>query len=152
VFVGPNGIGPWQDRELDAFLREFVRRHCPVIPVILRGNTAPPALPPFLGGMTWVDFRKRNPDPLERLIWGITGERRLAGEDVPLPAPMQVVESGGPKKKRGKVGTLSNQQTPVVTEEHLQRLPRRAMVALAARCARRVQPLCLLPEGHPERE
>jgi hypothetical protein len=28
--------------------------------------------------MTWVDFRKRDPDPMEQLIWGITGERRLA--------------------------------------------------------------------------
>ena len=31
VFVGTNGIGPWQDMELDAFLRELVNRKCPVI-------------------------------------------------------------------------------------------------------------------------
>jgi hypothetical protein len=29
VFVGKDGIGPWQHQELDAFLREFVRRECP---------------------------------------------------------------------------------------------------------------------------
>ena len=26
VFVGSSGIGPWQQRELDAYLREFVER------------------------------------------------------------------------------------------------------------------------------
>ena len=75
VFVGPNGIGPWQDRELDALLREFVNRRCPIIPVILPECKTTPKLPPFLAGMSWVDFRKEMPDPLERLIWGITGKR-----------------------------------------------------------------------------
>src|SRR3712207_3852401 len=32
VFVGKNGIGPWQQGELRAFLNEFVGRGCPVIP------------------------------------------------------------------------------------------------------------------------
>jgi len=73
VFVGENGIGPWQDMEQAAFLREFVRRPCPVIPVILRGCEKTPLLPIFLSGMTWVDFRKRRPDPLKQLVWGITG-------------------------------------------------------------------------------
>jgi hypothetical protein len=38
------------------------------------------------------------------------------------------------------------------TAEDLKRLPLRAIVALAARCARRVENLALLPEGHPDRE
>ncbi|MBN2306009.1 MAG: TIR domain-containing protein [Anaerolineae bacterium] len=75
VFVGENGIGPWQHNELDAFLREFVRRGCPVIPVILPKCPNPPDLPIFLQGMTWVDFRVRTPNPMQRLIWGITGDR-----------------------------------------------------------------------------
>jgi hypothetical protein len=75
VFVGPSGIGPWQDMELNAYLRQFVQRHCPVIPVILPGVPGAPTLPLFLGAMTWVDFRLTDPDPLERLIWGITGKR-----------------------------------------------------------------------------
>jgi hypothetical protein len=29
----------------------------------------------FLRGMTWVDFRAADPDPLAQLIWGITGQR-----------------------------------------------------------------------------
>ena len=78
VFIGQSGIGPWQQLELEAFLREFVGRGCPVIPVLLENAPRKPKLPVFLKGMTWVDFRKRDPDPMEQLIWGITGERRLA--------------------------------------------------------------------------
>jgi len=75
IFVGPNGIGPWQDRELDALLRQFVKRERPVIPAILPGCEQPPELPLFLGSMTWVDFRRDDPPPLQWLIWGITGKK-----------------------------------------------------------------------------
>lgn len=75
VFVGKNGIGPWQRNELDAFLRQFADRNCPVIPVILADAPQQPQLPIFLQGMTWVDFREQDPDPMERLIWGITGRK-----------------------------------------------------------------------------
>jgi hypothetical protein len=75
VFVGKSGIGPWQDQELSAFLREFVKRDCPVIPVILSSCESTPELPVFLSGMTWVDFRQDEPVPLDRLIWGVTGRR-----------------------------------------------------------------------------
>ena len=75
VFVGKNGVGPWQQQELEAFLREVVRRGCPVIPVLLPESSQEPALPVFLRGMTWVDFRRTDPDPMQRLIWGITGQR-----------------------------------------------------------------------------
>ena len=79
VFVGKNGRGPWQDMELEAFLREFVDRKCPVIPVVLSDAPDKPQLPPFLRGMTWVDFRKQDPNPMEQLIWGITGANPNAG-------------------------------------------------------------------------
>jgi hypothetical protein len=36
--------------------------------------------------------------------------------------------------------------------EHLKELPLRAIVAFAARCARRVEPLAQLPDGNPQRE
>jgi GTPase SAR1 family protein len=74
VFVGPSGIGPWQNQEMRAFLSEFAERGCPVIPVILPG-AAVPALPVFLRPMTWVDLRTRNAAGIERLIWGITGRK-----------------------------------------------------------------------------
>jgi hypothetical protein len=75
VFVGSAGLGPWQEQEINGFLRQFVRRSSPVIPVLLESAPATPTLPLFLEAMTWVDFRLRDPDPLERLVWGITGMR-----------------------------------------------------------------------------
>jgi tetratricopeptide (TPR) repeat protein len=76
VFLGKSGIGPWQDLELNAFIRRFVTRQCPVIPVILRSCTEEPMVPIFLEGMTWVNFKKRRPDPYGQLEWGITGEKK----------------------------------------------------------------------------
>jgi small GTP-binding protein len=75
VFVGENGIGPWEQMELEALLRQFVKRKCPVIPILLADVTEKPQLPAFLEGMTWVDFYKQVPNPMEQLIWGITGKR-----------------------------------------------------------------------------
>ncbi len=75
--MGKNGIGPWQRSELNAFLREFVARGCPVIPILLKDAPTKPDLPIFLKGIVWVDFRKQDPDPMEQLTWGITGERSL---------------------------------------------------------------------------
>jgi len=75
VFVGRSGFGPWQNAEHRAFLSEFQRRSCPVIPVILNSVTTPPRLPPFLAGMTWVDFRDADSLPYSMLIWGVTGTR-----------------------------------------------------------------------------
>jgi TIR domain/YEATS family len=74
VFIGPNGIGPWQNQEVKAFLREFVERQCPVIPVLLPGG-ATLTLPVFLRGMIWVDLRTQDQAQIERLIWGITGRK-----------------------------------------------------------------------------
>ena len=41
---------------------------------------------------------------------------------------------------------------PNIATEDLKKLPLRAIVALAARCARRVEYLSLLPDGHPDRD
>ncbi|MCP4110200.1 MAG: toll/interleukin-1 receptor domain-containing protein [Desulfobacteraceae bacterium] len=75
IFVGKNSIGPWQNLEQAAFIRQFVKRQCPVIPVILPGCPEVPELPAFLEGMVWVDFRETDPDPMDQLVWGITGKR-----------------------------------------------------------------------------
>lgn len=75
VFIGGSGLGPWQRIEYDALLREFVRRGCPVVPVILPTAPGIPEMPMFLRGMMWVDFRKSQPNPLRQLLWGITGKR-----------------------------------------------------------------------------
>jgi hypothetical protein len=78
VFVGESGIGPWQRQEIDAFLRQFVSRGCPVIPLLLNNASQQPVLPLFLQGMMWVDFRRNNSvyvDPMAQLAWGITGKQ-----------------------------------------------------------------------------
>jgi len=71
VFLGPNGEGPWHEKEIEAFLIEVVSRGCVIIPVILVNVKGQPVLPPFLRGNRFVDFRVGSPDPLELLIWGI---------------------------------------------------------------------------------
>jgi GTPase SAR1 family protein len=73
VIVGSE-VGPWQDQELAAFLRQFVKRGCPVIPVLLPGSIRP-EVPMFLEAMTWVDLGMIQPDPLDQLEWGITGRQ-----------------------------------------------------------------------------
>jgi hypothetical protein len=76
IFVGETGTGPWQEIEIRAFLQEFVHRRCPVIPVILPECNNVPTLPLFLRQLTWVDFRKHDPNPFGQLLWGITGRRQ----------------------------------------------------------------------------
>lgn len=77
VFVGDSGFGPWTNMELDAFIREFALRSCPVIPVILPTAQATPELPVYLKGLHWVDFRCKKPSPIAQLIWGIRGEKAV---------------------------------------------------------------------------
>lgn len=73
VLVGESGFGPWQDVETRAFLAEFARRKCRVIPSALVGCPSAPQLPLFLSQFTWVDFREPDSNPFEKLMWGITG-------------------------------------------------------------------------------
>lgn len=77
VFIGKNGLGPWQEKEVDLLILQLVHRNIPIIPVILRGcPDEPHQLPPFLRPMQAIDFRKDDQDEaLARLIWGITGIR-----------------------------------------------------------------------------
>jgi hypothetical protein len=82
------GLGPWQSEEVYAFLQEFMRRKCPVIPVMLPDAPQQPRLPIFLKNCHWVDFRLAEPDPLVQLVWGITGIKPQA----PL-ATAQVIDT-----------------------------------------------------------
>jgi len=83
VCFGPSGIGPWEEPEMQALLVRFVDEKrdgniLPIIPVLLPGAPADVKLPTFLKAFTWVDLRKGiTPEGLERLQWGITGERRV---------------------------------------------------------------------------
>lgn len=103
VFIGSHEMRGWQWLEAEAFLREFASRNCPVIPVFLKNAPPEPDTPRFLRGMTWVDFRKENPDPLGRLIWGIRG---IEPNRPPLPSkPTQVRVTYQPSRE-GNKGTV----------------------------------------------
>jgi hypothetical protein len=43
--------------------------------VLLPGSPADPEVPLFMKMFHWVDFRKADPDPINQLVWGITGKR-----------------------------------------------------------------------------
>lgn len=75
VFIGPRSVGPWQELEVEAILREFAKRNRPIIPVIMKARKGRPRLPAFLDSWQLVDMRKPDPDPFEQLVWGITGEK-----------------------------------------------------------------------------
>lgn len=76
VFIGEQGLGPWMHLEVDAFLRQFAKRGCPIIPVLLPGSPDKPQVPLFMEGFQSVDFRAPFPSPIDSLIWGITGNKR----------------------------------------------------------------------------
>jgi WD40 repeat protein len=76
VFIGPKGPGPWQDLEVEALLQQLAKRGCPIMPVILQGRRGRPRLPTFLDLWHMIDMRQDDPDPLDQLIWGITGQKK----------------------------------------------------------------------------
>ncbi len=80
VFIGKAGWGPCQKKEIELALEQHKQRQLPVIPVLLPGAEADQLLSLLLQNNTWADFRhgdpfgKSDPDPLERLLFGITGK------------------------------------------------------------------------------
>jgi WD40 repeat protein len=79
VFLGENGVGPWQEAEVEALLIEMVNRKCRIIPVLLPNarRRSDDSIPLFLKGLAWVELEKRHKQgrPIDKLIWGITGQR-----------------------------------------------------------------------------
>jgi GTPase SAR1 family protein len=66
--------GPWQNREIYAFIQQSVSRGCSIVPVLLPdADTAD--LPVFLQGVTWVPMAVPEPDPIDQLVYGITGSQ-----------------------------------------------------------------------------
>src|SRR5262249_35635888 len=79
VFLGPQGLGPWENEEMRSALDERVRdKSLRVIPVLLPGADPKDekTLPRFLRRLTWVDFRAGidDSDSFRRLLAGIRGE------------------------------------------------------------------------------
>lgn len=89
VLVGNDGLGPWEDEEMQAALRLAVKDKRPVIPVLLPGAPAQPKLPLFLTNRTWVDLRAGfDNGGLEKLVWGITGQKPQQIQN-PVTPPVQ---------------------------------------------------------------
>ncbi len=85
VFLGPSGIGSWENEEMRSALEERVRdKSRRVIPVLLPGAPDPreKSLPRFLRRMTWVDFRGGldDEDAFQRLVAGIHGVAPGSGD------------------------------------------------------------------------
>ena len=76
IVLGPHGIGQWQMLELRSFISQCVERSMPTIPVFLPNVAEVPSELAFLSELNAVRFNKQvsEPDAIDRLVWGITGE------------------------------------------------------------------------------
>lgn len=76
IFVGKDGLGPWEMPDMEAILSEATRRELPVIPVLLPGVSDAPKLPLFLRRFTWLDLREGiTAERVDRLMGAITGRK-----------------------------------------------------------------------------
>ncbi len=102
VLIGKDGLGPWEDEEMQGALIHAVKDSRPVIPVILPDASRQPKLPMFLANRTWVDLRPAlNDTNLGRLIWGITGKKPNGIPVTPTspPAPSAAKQIGSPQTR-----------------------------------------------------
>ena len=86
VFLGPSGMGPWQNEEMRVVLDRRTRnRELRVIPVLLPRARYPKEeeIPLFLSRLTWVDFCSglNDEESFLRLIAGIRGEAPGPGRE-----------------------------------------------------------------------
>lgn len=95
VFVGPSGLGPWQNEEMRAAIVRRVgdrTKSFRVVPVLLPGGRRQQQskLPPFLVAATWVEFSHGTVDDenaFHRLKCGILGIP-------PMPGPESAIFEG----------------------------------------------------------
>jgi hypothetical protein len=75
VFLGDEGLGAFQARELHMLNAQHFARNCRIIPVILASATRTPEFPASLATRSWLDFRHASADAIHRLCLAITGKR-----------------------------------------------------------------------------
>jgi hypothetical protein len=95
VCIGANGLGKWQEVEMDAAVARQVEHQHRVIPVILPGVPAENiVLPPMLKRNMWVLLSSDTADraTLERLYWGITGQKMVPAPLPPAAPPAHLAE------------------------------------------------------------
>lgn len=130
VFLGANGIGPWENEEMRVALAERVRNPAfRVIPVLLPGVQPPltSKLPRFLRRLTWVDFQSglEDADAFYRFTCGIKGVAPgavtgTAANPAPLTAPL-VGEDPNPPNRQVLLQQLVDLLAPLmnrVDERH----------------------------------
>jgi hypothetical protein len=71
VCLGAAGIGKWQAIEIQNIAEARLARACNVVPVFLPDAPASAKMPMQLAGLTWVDFRSADPNPMTALIRGL---------------------------------------------------------------------------------
>jgi hypothetical protein len=77
VFVGPMGIGPWENMEMRVLLSRVAQEGLHFIPVLLPGAPEKLGLPDFLAQLTWVDLRGGiTEEAIDRLVLSIPKGRR----------------------------------------------------------------------------
>jgi hypothetical protein len=96
VFFG-RSLGPWHAQEMEALLGQATRRPLSIIPVILKSCLDDPDrwISPMYQSLRRVDFRDKASQPLEQLIWGITGKRPAPGAPEGLPGGAAAPQSEG---------------------------------------------------------
>jgi len=76
VFIGPDGVGRWQDQEVILLQGQCVERNIPLIPVLLPGVDDISEELMLLRQYNWVKFEALDdPKAFERLVWGITQKK-----------------------------------------------------------------------------
>ena len=80
IFIGENGFGSYQEKEIEDVLLQFSSKDRPIIPVLLPNTEPPGTIPKFfknspyggdLSNFTFVDLNSQN--SMSRLILGING-------------------------------------------------------------------------------
>jgi hypothetical protein len=106
TLIVKDGLGPWEDEEMQTALQRAVSdksKKLSVIPVLLPKAGAQPGLPMFLGNRTWVDLKRGlTKDRIAKLVWGITGQKpsqqgsseEVHGEDFTDNTPNNLPLSG----------------------------------------------------------
>ena len=116
VFVGPKGIGPWEDMEKRLLIQRFVKRGASVIPVLLPGAPQDVKLPALLEQFTWVDLRGLRPEEagdLKNLVAGIIEKR--PDEDVWAALESALEADNRQREESEKKGIAGGTKTTTIT-------------------------------------
>lgn len=104
IFIGVQGLGPWQVLELESLVQECVTNNIHIIPVLLPGVSAIPENLRFLRRYRFVSFpwQVNDVEALNLLEWGITGRSYtdITGRsytELREPIPKQKISSQGRK-------------------------------------------------------